>query len=132
MYGWGYAQIPMRRDTGDPVSDAVLIVDDGVGDSRGGYAVRQFNMNTPIARRFYPASTGTLVDDSNLIENASTLPALIPTPVLPITPANPNAQPDILDAAHSVESFIASIPWWGWVAGGGAILFMSTGKRGRR
>ena len=118
MYGWGYAQIPMRR-AGDPESDGILIVDDGIGTSGpvGPYAVRQFNMNTPIARRFYPVSAGVpTADDSGLIENVTTLPAVIP-PIQYPTPG-----PSSVPVAVASD---AGLPWWIWGLGiGGAFLLV--------
>jgi hypothetical protein len=122
MYGWGYAQIS-RRVTGDPESDAVLIVDDGIGTSgpAGSYAVRQFNMNTPIARRFYPVSVGVpTADDSGLIENVTTLPAAIP-PVQYPTPG-----PSSVPVAVASDS---GLPWWMWGLGIGAGFLLFKGGK---
>jgi len=115
MYGWGYAQIS-RRVTGDPESDAILIVDDGVGTSgtTGPYAVRQFNMNTPIARRFYPASVGVADDGANFVETVTTAP--IP-PVQYPTPGPSSVPVEVVSDS--------GLPWWMWGLGlGGAFLLV--------
>ncbi len=125
MYGWGalsYQRTALPIST-DPILGRALIdsVDPASLDRTGGIPDLTFR-------------PGGLFDEGVPIQT-------VPTPPTPLPPSAPQATAPVQSTVYyssavpastppaSSPSFFDSIPWWGWLAGAGAALYVMKGKR---
>lgn len=110
---------------GDPLTGAA-VMGVGVGTPRNAPHLNGPSMFGTVRRTVAPPTTAIALYDDPILDAppASTggTPPAINSGILGVAP------PATVSASDSGFSF-SSIPWWGWAAGAGGLLFMFGGKR---